>query len=77
MFVSEEDSVDEEKHTYIETVGTGEAIVFQNGTAIEGTWEKPSQYERTKFFDKDGKEISFVRGPIWIEALPKGNVVEY
>lgn len=77
MFVEEEDSVDDEKHTYIETIGQGEAIVFQNGKAIEGSWEKTSQFERTKFYDKTGQEVSFVRGPIWIEALPNGNVVEY
>lgn len=77
MFVDEEDSVDEEKHTYIETTGEGEAVIFQNGKAIEGTWEKPSQFERTKYYDESGQEISFVRGPIWIEAIPDGNIVEY
>jgi hypothetical protein len=77
MFIKEEDSVDEEHHVYYETVGGGEAIIFQNGKAIEGTWEKPSQFERTKFFDAGGKEIGFVRGTIWIEGVPEGNVVEY
>lgn len=77
MFVEEEGPVDEEKHMYYETIGSGDAIVFQNGEAIEGTWEKTDQYSRTKFFDSSGKEISFVRGTIWIEALPDGNSVEY
>lgn len=77
MFVEEEGPVDEEKHMYYETTGGGEALVFNNGGVTKGTWEKDSQFDRTKFFDEAGKEISFVRGTIWIEAVPKGNVVEY
>jgi hypothetical protein len=59
------------------TNGEGKAIIFQNGKAIEGTWEKNAGDERTIFFDEDGKEISFVRGQIWIEAVPSGNDIEY
>lgn len=77
MFVEEEGPVDDELHMYYETLGAGEAIIFQNGTAIEGTWEKPSRTERTKFYDESGKEISFVRGVIWIEAVPRGNEILY
>lgn len=77
MFVKEEDSVDEEKHTYIETNDEGDAMIFQNGDVIEGTWEKSSQYERTKFYDQEGREVSFVRGVIWIEAVPEGNTIDY
>ncbi len=77
MFVKEEGPVDEEKHLYYETIGTGDIILFQNGEVIKGTWEKPSQFARTKFYDDSGREVSFVRGLIWIEALPKGNKVNY
>lgn len=77
MFVEEEGPVDEEKHMYYETQGEGDAIIFQNGEVIEGTWEKTSQFERTKFYDNGGKEISFVRGTIWIEAVPTGNDIDY
>jgi len=77
MFVGEEGPVDEEKHLYYETVGAGEMILAQNGAVIEGTWEKPSQFARTKFYDKGGREVSFVKGVVWIEAVPEGNIVEY
>ncbi len=77
MFVDEETDIDEEGHVYYETTGGGEAMVFNNGGVTEGTWEKDSQFDRTKFFDENGQEISFVRGTIWIEAVPTGNVVEY
>lgn len=78
MFIKQEGPVDEEKHMFYKTTGRGDAIVFQNGSVLENaTWEKESQFERTKFYDQDGKEISFVRGTIWIEGVPDGNVVEY
>lgn len=77
MMVSERDTVDKEGHIFIKTVGNGNAIVFQNGKAIEGTWEKDSEEGRTKFFDKAGREISFVGGQIWIEAVPSYSKVEY
>lgn len=77
MFVDEEGPVDSEKHMYYNVVGKGEAIIFKNGEAIEGTWKKASQVDREKFYDKNGDEIEFVRGPIWIELVPDGNDVEY
>src|SRR3989344_882866 len=77
QFIEEDGPVDEEKHMYYETVGSGEMMLFQNGAAIEGTWEKESQYERTKFYDAEGQEVGFVKGVIWIEAVPEGNTIEY
>ncbi|OGM29100.1 hypothetical protein A2801_03390 [Candidatus Woesebacteria bacterium RIFCSPHIGHO2_01_FULL_41_10] len=77
QFIEEEGPVDEELHLYYETEGSGDAMVFQNGTVVEGTWEKPSESERTKFFDGEGKEIPFVRGTIWIEGIPIGNEILY
>lgn len=77
MFIEEESSVDEELHTYYHTTKGGDAIIFQNGTIVEGSWSKSDQYSRTKFYDKDGKEISFVRGKIWIEAVPNYSEVLY
>lgn len=76
QFIEEEGPVDKEGHMFYQTVGRGEILVFQNGGVVEGTWEK-SLSGRTKFFDSSGKEIQFVRGPIWIEAVPEGNDISY
>lgn len=70
MYVKEQDIVDDEGHTFIKSVGNGGAIVFQNGKALLGRWEKEAAGARTKFFDEKGLEMSFVRGTIWIEAVP-------
>lgn len=77
QFVKEKGPVDKEGHMVYTTTGEGKALVFQNGGVLEGTWKKASQSSRTRFFDKDGKEIAFVRGLIWIEEVPAGNDIKY
>jgi len=77
QFVKERGPVDNEGHMFYTTTGTGKALIFQNGTVVKGTWEKNSKNGRTLFLDEKGKEIAFVRGTIWIEALPAGNEVKY
>ena len=77
MFVKEQGPVDEEKHMYYEVIGEGDALVFKNGTVIQGTWKKDSQLDREVFYDKNGAEITLTRGPIWVELVPAGNEIKY
>lgn len=69
--------VDEHKHLLYETIGSGDAYIFKNGEAIEGSWSKKKRTSRTLFFDADDKEIEFVPGQIWIEVVPKGKKVDF
>ena len=64
-------------HEDITTTGTGEAYVFQNGTAIKGTWSKPSINDQIKFLDGDGNEIALNPGQTFISAIPTSGSVEY
>lgn len=77
LFAKERGPVDRNLHMFYTTTGTGKALIFQNGIAIEGTWKKTTRDSRTIFTDEKGKEVSFVRGPIWIEVVPAGNSVNY
>ena len=77
QFVKERGPVDKNLHMFYTTTGTGEALIFQNGKVIKGTWKKETKETRTKFLDDSGAEISFVRGATWIEAVPAGNEVNY
>jgi hypothetical protein len=61
----------------IETLGSGEAIVFEDGIRIDGTWRKEARGERTKFFDATGAEIKFNPGVTWVEVVPIGTEVEF
>ncbi len=58
-------------------IGSGQAIVFQEGKAIQGTWKKTSQTALTRFYDKNGKEIPLVRGQIFLQSVPIGTAVTY
>lgn len=65
-------------HILYKTTGTGDALVFQNGKAIEATWSRTEVTDNLKFTDNQtGKEISMVRGQIFVEMLPIGNKVNY
>lgn len=77
MFVDEKGPVDKEGHMFYDVIDKGKALIFQNGDAIEGTWEKSTQLSRTVVYDNNKKELKFVRDQIWIEAVPKGNEVKY
>jgi len=49
--------------------GSGEAWFFIDGSFIKGKWEA-DESRPPQFFDGEGKEIKFNRGPIWIEVVP-------
>lgn len=77
QFTKEQNLGDIHKHMFYQVIGEGETLVFQNGQVIEGTWEKPSQLERTTFYDQSGEPIQFVRGKIWVEIVPSLNTIDY
>lgn len=67
--------LDEVGRKKIKTIGSGEAVVFQDGIKIEGEWKKEKRGDRTKFYDKNGEEIKFNPGVTWIEVVPIGTEV--
>lgn len=53
------------------TSGTGEGVLFQNGTGTEINWHKASPDAQLTFTKKaDGKEMPLTRGKTWISAVP-------
>ncbi|MDX2776111.1 DUF3048 domain-containing protein [Streptomyces caniscabiei] len=54
----------------ITTTGSGGAVIFQNGTAVEATWHKADRGAPLTFTDAAGKDIPLVRGQTWISAVP-------
>jgi Protein of unknown function (DUF3048) N-terminal domain/Protein of unknown function (DUF3048) C-terminal domain len=61
----------------IGNVGSGKAIVFEEGRAIVGTWVKTDDTDLTRFYDASGNEIPLVRGEIFIQSVPPGTAVTY
>lgn len=69
-----------ERHNRVamDVFGSGRAIVFRDGKAIEGTWRKrDGNAALTRFLDADGNEVSLVRGPIFIQVVPDNAAVTY
>ena len=55
----------------ITTIGSGSAVIFQDGVAQEVTWHKPSRAEQITFTDAAGAPVSLARGQTWITAIPE------
>ncbi len=64
-------------HLLYKTTGTGQALFFMDGKVMEGTWNKKARTSRSSYLDKEGKEIEFNRGQIWIQTVPEGSKVTY
>jgi len=77
VFAKESPANDGDGHILYQLTGEGEALVFQNGEAISGFWSRKNNNELIRFFDKSGKEISMIRGQVFVEILPTGNKVSY
>lgn len=64
-------------HQNIKTIGSGQAVIFQNGTVITGTWNKSAQSEQIVFKDEDGEVIKLAPGQTWIAAVPQYGAVNW
>lgn len=76
MMVQERKAADN-YHEDITAIGSGDAYIFQNGTAIKGTWNKNSAEDQIKFLDSNKEEISLAPGQTFISAVPTYGSVEY
>jgi hypothetical protein len=71
------DGYENNLHLLYANKGTGDALIFQDGKVLKGTWNKKDRISRTKFFDDKNKEVKFNRGSIWITIVPVGSEVTY
>ncbi len=76
MVVSERRASDN-YHEDITTIGSGDAYIFQNGTAVQGKWTKSSLGEQIKFTDSEGNEIKLAPGQTFVSAIPGYGSVDY
>ena len=65
------------QHLLYKIIGTGDALIFQDGKVIKGGWSKKSEEDPLIFSDASGKEASLVRGKVFVEILPLDNKVTY
>lgn len=62
-------------HSHYETLGSGQAIIFQDGVAITGTWSKPDNTSQFKFTDDKGNPLGLNPGQTWLTAVGSAGAV--
>jgi hypothetical protein len=77
ILTDERGPINELKHLLYRTTGTGEALIFQNGSVIKARWSKPNRESELKVVDARGQDIPMARGFTWISVLDKSFNVEY
>jgi hypothetical protein len=60
-----------------DVLGTGEVVVFRDGAAQVGRWERGRLTDFFRFFDQAGREIRLAPGTTWIHLVPEGRSFEW
>lgn len=53
-----------------DVTGSGRAVLFRDGRAIKGRWERDSVDDPVRFVTKDEEEMVLAEGSTWIELVP-------
>jgi hypothetical protein len=69
LLTTEKGPINEKKHMIYGTTGTGDALIFKNGQAIEAEWYKKSRTSELMFKDAKGNDIEMARGLTWISVV--------
>ncbi len=76
MFTTERGPINENKHMLYDTTGSGDALIFRDGEAVEATWTKPSRTGALSFTVR-GQDVELNRGLTWIAVVSDDTEVEY
>lgn len=60
-----------------QAIGSGDALVFQDGTVTKIHWSKPDVKSELAFTDDAGKPFGFNAGQTWITAITDGSRATY
>ena len=61
----------------METVGTGDALVFADGEVVSGTWERGSAEDGFTLVTADGEPLILEPARIWITLVPTSETVTW
>jgi hypothetical protein len=53
-----------------QVTGSGKAWIATNGKTIRGTWKKKGFRAKTRFFDRNGDEVTLTRGQTFVQVVP-------
>jgi hypothetical protein len=60
-----------------DVLGSGPAVVFRDGQAVEGRWERGRLADFFRLFTESGIAINLAPGTTWIHVVPEGGISEW
>lgn len=60
-----------------DVTGTGDAVVFRDGVALVGRWERGRLTDFFRFFDSSGTEIRLAPGTTWVHLVPENQPYDW
>lgn len=60
-----------------QAVGSGQALIFQDGTVTTVNWSKPDTKSALSFTDNDGKPVKLNAGQTWVTAITDASKATY
>lgn len=76
LFTTEKGPINENKHMLYGTVGSGKALIFQDGKVVQAQWQKTARTAPLNF-TVSGKPVKFNRGLTWISIVANDTKIEY
>jgi hypothetical protein len=61
----------------LDTVGSGEALVFWGGEVVDGTWERGTDEDVIRLFAEDGTDLVLPPGRVWTSVFPNGRSITW
>ena len=58
-------------------LGTGQAMIFQDGTEVTANWNKQNSTDQITFTDNSGNPIKLNAGQTWLTAVATSANVSY
>lgn len=65
------------KHSDYGVIGSGQMLVFQDGTVTPGTWTKTADKDQFQFVDNEGHPLALNPGQTWLIAVDAAGDVTY
>lgn len=69
--------LDKKGRLEIDMCAGGNATLFTNGVAVEGTWSRADLDSRTIFVDAEGNEFQLSTGTSWVNVVDQNTSVSY
>ncbi|MBC7564789.1 DUF3048 domain-containing protein [Candidatus Saccharibacteria bacterium] len=77
MTIPERTVLEDGYREQIDAIGSGKAVIFQDGTAQEVTWTKATKQSQIVFTDAAGEDVPLARGQTWLTSVPNNGGVTW